>query len=113
MLKTQNKKPHRRMYILVRKRVPPGIAAVNAAHAALVCYERWKNRDKETRCWFESGKFYKVLVAVTDAEFKKAKRIPGHVVIREGRYHNAEIAMAFRPRRDWPKDFLEFPFFPG
>jgi hypothetical protein len=101
--------PHLKMYILVRKRVPIGIGTVNAAHAALATYIKFKD-DQEIKKWLKA--FYKVVVAVSDTQFRKAKRIPHHVVIREDRYHNSEIAMAFKPRMNWPKSFLEFPLYP-
>lgn len=102
-------KPRLKMYVLVRKRVPVGIGTVNAAHAALATYLKFKN-DPETKEWLK--RFYKVVVAVSDAQFQKAKRVPYHVTIREDRYHNAEVAMAFKPRRNWPKRFFEFPLYP-
>lgn len=100
-----------KMYVLVRKRVPVGIGTVNAAHAALATYLKYKN-DPETKRWLDPGPFYKVVVAVSDVQFRKAKRVPYHVVIREDRYHNAEVAMAFKPRKSWPGSFLNFPLYP-
>lgn len=105
------KEPRLKMYVLVRKRVPVGIGTVNAAHAALATYVRYRD-DADTRRWLSPGPFYKVVVAVTDAQFRRAKRVPHHVVIREDKYHNAEVAMAFKPRRNWPKSFFEFPLYP-
>lgn len=105
------KQPRLKMYVLVRKRVPVGIGTVNAAHAALATYVRYRN-DPETKRWLSPGPFYKVVVAVSDAQFRRAKRVPYHVVIREDKYHNAEVAMAFKPRESWPKSFFEFPLYP-
>lgn len=104
--------PHLKMYILVRKRAPVGVAAVNAAHVAVMAFDRFKN-DKDMKKWFNPGPFYKVLVAVTDKEWKAAKRVRDHVLIREDMWGNREVAMAFKPRLNWPKAFKEFPFFPA
>jgi len=108
----QYNNPHLKMYILVRKRAPVGVAAVNAAHVALMAYDKFKN-DKDMKRWFRPGPFYKVLVAVTDAEWKRAKRVRDHVIIREDMWGDREVAMAFKPRLKWPKSFKEFPFFPA
>ena len=107
----QYKNLHLKMYILVRKRAPVGVAAVNAAHVALMAYDKFKH-DKDMKKWFNPGPFYKVLVAVTDKEWKAAKRVRDHVLIREDMWGDREVAMAFKPRLKWPKAFGEFPFFP-
>lgn len=108
----QYNNPHLKMYILVRKRAPIGVAAVNAAHVALMAFDKFKH-DKDMKKWFNPGPFYKVLVAVTDAEWKRAKRVRDHVLIREDMWGDREVAMAFKPRLKWPKAFKEFPFFPA
>lgn len=110
-LMKQFRNPHLKMYILVRKRAPIGVAAVNAAHVALMAYLKFKN-DKDMKRWINPGPFYKVLVAVTDAEWKRAKRVKDHVLIKEDMWGDREVAMAFKPRLKWPKAFKEFPFFP-
>lgn len=107
----QYHQPHLKMYILVRKRAPVGVAMVNACHAAMLTYVKYKN-DPDTKKWLNPGPWYKVVVSVTDAQFKKAKKVAGHLVIREDRWHNAEVAMGFKPRLRWPKAFSEFPLFP-
>jgi len=108
----QYNNPHLKMYILVRKRAPVGVAAVNAAHVAIMAFDKFK-KDKDMKRWWKPGPFYKVLVAVTDAEWKRAKRVRDHVLIREDMWGDREVAMAFKPRLSWPKAFREFPFFPA
>lgn len=108
----QHNNPHLKMYILVRKRAPVGVAAVNAAHVAVMAFDKFKH-DKDMKKWFNPGPFYKVLVAVTDKEWKAAKRVRDHILIREDMWGNREVAMAFKPRLNWPKAFREFPFFPA
>jgi hypothetical protein len=108
----QFKNPHLKMYILVRKRAPVGVGAVNAAHVALMAYLKFKN-DPDMKRWVNPGPFYKVVVSVTDAEFKRAKRVYGHVIIREDKWNNSEVAMAFKPRLNWPETFKKFQLFPA
>lgn len=104
--------PHLKMYILVRKRAPVGVGTVNAAHVAVMAVLKFKN-DPDTKKWLNPGPFYKVVVSVTDKQWKAAKRVPGHVLIKEDRWGDREVAMAFKPRLNWPKAFSEFPLFPG
>lgn len=111
-LNKQYPNPHLKMYILVRKRAPIGVAAVNAAHVAVMAFDKFKH-DKDMKKWFNPGPYYKVLVAVSDKEWKAAKRVRDHVLIREDMWGNREVAMAFKPRLNWPKAFKEFPFFPA
>ena len=108
----QYNQPHLKMYILVRKRAPVGVGTVNACHAAMLTYVKFKD-DPDTKKWLNPGPWYKVVVSVTDKQFKKAKKVPGHLVIREDRWNNAEVAMGFKPRLNWPKAFGEFPLFPA
>ena len=49
--------------------------------------------------------FYKVVCRVTDAEFEAAKLLEDSVVLTESALDNAEVAIAFRPRAEWPKAF--------
>jgi hypothetical protein len=52
-----------------------------------------------------SGPFSKAVSKVTDEEFEQAKTCPDHVVITESALGGAEVALAFRPRQEWPKSF--------
>jgi len=38
-------------------------------------------------------------------EFESAKSVVDHVVISESSLGNQEVAIAFKPRSDWPKPF--------
>ena len=42
---------------------------------------------------------------VNESEFTKAKEFEDHVVISESSLDDAEIAIAFKPRKEWPKAF--------
>jgi len=90
-------------YILVRESVPTGFAMLAAAHASLACYLEFRD-SPEVTAWL-AGPFYKVVCRVTDAEFEAAKAFEDHVVLTESGLGGAEVAVAFRPREEWPKAF--------
>jgi len=92
-----------KMYILIREDVPVGFAVLAAAHASLAAYLRFKS-SPEVAEWL-SGSFYKVVCKVTTEEFEEAKRVEDNVVLTESALDDREVAMAFRPRREWPKAF--------
>jgi peptidyl-tRNA hydrolase len=92
-----------KMYILIREDVPVGFAVLAAAHASLAAYLRFKSAP-EVAEWL-SGPFYKVVCKVTTEEFEEAKRVEDNVVLTESALDDREVAMAFRPRREWPKAF--------
>ena len=95
-----------KMYILIRESVPTGFAVLAAAHASLACYLKFRDAP-EIAAWL-SGPFYKAVCKVTDAEFEAAKSLEDHVVLTESALDGAEVAIAFRPREDWPKAFKSF-----
>ena len=45
---------------------------------------------------------------VNDEEFERAKAFEDHVVITESALAGQEVAIAFKPREDWPKAFQFF-----
>jgi hypothetical protein len=94
---------HLKMYILIREAVPPGFAVLAAAHASLAAYLKFKDTP-EVAEWI-SGIFYKTVCRVTDAEFDQAKAFEDHVVLTESALQGQEVAIAFKPRREWPKAF--------
>ena len=91
------------MYILIRESVPIGFAVLAAAHASLACYLKFRD-DPEVSEWL-SGSFYKVVCKVSDEEFEKAKAFSDSVVLTESAMADQEIAIAFKPREEWPKAF--------
>lgn len=97
------------MYILVREAVPTGFAILAAAHASLACYLRF--RDSPEVAEWVAGPFYKVVCRVSDAEFEAAKAFEDHVVLTESKLGGAEVAIAFRPREEWPKAFKFYPLY--
>jgi peptidyl-tRNA hydrolase len=92
-----------KMYILIKEDVPPGFVVLAAAHASLACYLKYKDAS-EVAEWL-SGPFYKVVCRVNDKEFEKAKEFEDHIVLTESALDNQEVALAFKPREEWPKPF--------
>jgi hypothetical protein len=74
-----------------------------SAHASLAAYLKFKD-NPEVEEWI-SGPFYKVICHVNDKEFEKAKEYPEHVVLTESALDNKEVAIAFKPRSEWPRFF--------
>jgi hypothetical protein len=101
--------PKLRMYILIRESVPLGFAVVAAAHAALAAYLKFADTP-EVKEWL-AGPFYKAVCRVSDEEFAKAKETPDHVVITESALEGQEVALAFKPRAEYPKAFRFFKLF--
>jgi hypothetical protein len=57
------------------------------------------------------GPFHKAVCRVTDEEFAKAKETPDHVVLTESALDGQEVALAFKPRGEYPKAFRFFKLF--
>jgi peptidyl-tRNA hydrolase len=96
-----------KMYILIRESVPVGNAMVAAAHASLACYLKFRDHP-DIHKWLTPGPFYKVICKVTDAEFEQAKAVDDNVVLTESTLDGIEVAVAFRPREEWPKAFKHY-----
>jgi hypothetical protein len=92
-----------KMYILIKDSVPLGFALVAAAHASLAAYLKYKDTP-EAITWI-SGPFYKTICKVSEAEFEAAKAFEDHVLLTESALGGQEVALAFRPREEWPKPF--------
>jgi len=92
-----------KMYILIKDDLPAGFAVLAAAHASLAAYLKFKDSSEIVE-WL-SGSFFKVVCSVNDKEFEKAKQCPDNVVITESALDNLEVAIAFKPRQEWPKPF--------
>jgi hypothetical protein len=95
--------PKLRTYILIRESVPTGFAVLAAAHASLAAYLKFKDTP-EVADWL-AGPFYKAVCRVTDEEFERAKETPDHVVLTESALGGQEVAIAFKPRVEYPKAF--------
>jgi peptidyl-tRNA hydrolase len=98
-----------KMYILIKEAVPLGFQVLAAAHASLACYLKFRDSN-EVAAWL-SGPFYKVVCRVSDEEFERAKAYEDHVVLTESGRDGQEVAIAFKPRDEWPKAFKFFKLF--
>ena len=92
-----------KMYILVRDDVPLGFAMVAVAHASLAAYLKFEQTE-DVRQWL-SGPFFKAVCLVNAREFDNAKEVDDHVVLTESALGGREVAIAFKPRAQWPKMF--------
>lgn len=93
-----------KMYILVKESLPPGKAIVAAAHSSLACYLKFQD-TQEVKDWLSLGPFYKVVCKVTDEEFERAKSFDDYIIMTELTLDNMEVAIAFKPRFEYPKAF--------
>ena len=98
-----------KMYILFHETVPVGFAVVAAAHASLACYLKFKDHP-DVKSWL-NGPFYKAVCSVNDTEFESARTLEDCVVLTESALDGRDVALAFRPRKDWPKAFRYFELF--
>lgn len=92
-----------KMYILVKETVPIGYALVAVAHASLAAYLKFKD-SPEIVTWL-AGPFYKTICKVSEQEFERAKEHSDYIVITESALNQQEVALAFKPREEWPKSF--------
>lgn len=76
---------------------------VATAHASLAAYLKFKD-SPEVQKWI-GGPFYKTICKVSDSEFEQAKSFLDHVIITESGLEGEEVAIAFKPREEWPKAF--------
>lgn len=97
------------MYILIRDDIPLGHQINCAAHAALGCYLKFKDHP-EVQEWLDNS-FRKVTCRVSEKEFEQAKQYEDWVLITESALGEKEVALAFRPRREWPKGFQFYKLF--
>lgn len=92
-----------KMYILIKNSAPLGNAITSAAHASLACYLKFKDTPEVVE-WL-SGPFYKAVCKVSEKEFENAKAVEDHVIMTESKLNNQEVAIAFKPREEWPTQF--------
>ena len=92
-----------KMYILIRKYIANEFAVIAAAHASLACYLKFQE-DKDVKKWI-SGKFYKVICVLDDNELLRSRDAGDYVEITESKLSNEIVAIAFKPRENWPTKF--------
>lgn len=92
-----------KIYVLIKDWVDVGHAVNTAGHASLLLYLRNKD-NPDIKEWLENS-FRKVTCKVNEKEFEKAKEFGGYEVVTEMAFDNGEVALAFLPRKEWPKFF--------
>lgn len=112
-----------KMYILIKDQyrdmktgttmtLPEGRAIVAASHASLSTWLRFANHPTPmVRCQIKSwvrNSFAKVVCKVSEEEFESSKMCALHNVITESSLGNAEVAIAFLPRHEYPDFFSGF-----
>ena len=97
-----------KMYILIKKSVPVDLVPLVAAHSSLAGYLAFRGFP-ETDEWVNPGPFYKTICAVSDDEFERARQFDDHTILTASELGGQEVAIAFAPRREWPKMFNFLP----
>jgi len=95
-----------KMYILIKKSVPLGLAVNAAAHASLMCYLKYEDTE-EMQIWLKES-FKKVTCSVSDEEFEEARKLADHALVTESALDGAEIALGFKPMQYHPEEFFKY-----
>lgn len=98
-----------RMYILVRDKAPKGHGVNAVAHASLMCYLEYQ-KDPDVIQWLAHS-FRKITCIVTDEELNLAKKSGHYIEFRENTLDNMLLAVAFKPRKDFPCYFNGFKLY--
>ena len=98
-----------KMYIVVKEEVELGHAMVAVAHASLACYLKFQEHE-DVGEWL-AGPFFKAVCKVNEKEWERAAEAGDFVVMTESALDGREVAMAFRPREEWPKAFRFFKLY--
>ena len=64
----------------------------------------------EVQQWL-SGPFFKAVCKVSPQEFEQARSVADNVILTESALDGQEVAIAFKPREEWPKSFKFFRLF--
>jgi len=114
--KSHNADKPSKMYILIWDGMDVGHAVNTAAHAGAMIESRWPVRYIESKAagwttdevmadWYDKS-FRKVACKVTREELEKAKTYGlEFFAVTESAYDGQEVALVFKPRKDWPGFF--------
>lgn len=89
-----------KMYIVIKEWVPTGHALNTAAHAGLIGWLEFQERE-DTQIWLKES-FKKVTCMASDEEFEELKKLENVKVITESRLDHDEVAVVLAPRKEWP-----------
>ena len=100
------------MYICIKNSIPSH-KVLGAAHGVLMAHLKfYTNSNDEVMSRYSdwlANSFRKVVCEVSDAEFELLKAEQDYIIVNESGLDNAQIAIVFCPRKDWPPIFKTFP----
>ena len=93
-----------KIYILIKEDVDIGHALLACAHGSMMCYLRFGDTPEFKE--YLDNSFRKCVCKVSNKEFEYArKNFDEFVIVTESALGNAETALVFKPRIEWPKAF--------
>ena len=95
---------HSKMYILLLDWIDVGHAVNTSAHAGAMLEAHWSKDDPIMKEWYDDS-FRKVTCKVTQKEFEKSKEYEDWFVVTEMAFDKKEVAIVFKPRKEWPRFF--------
>ena len=98
-----------KMYILIPNDISIGMAVNSAAHASLKCHLKYQH-DPEYQDWLNNS-FKKVTCSVTAYDFEMVKQVNDYVIVTESNLYDKEVAIAFKPRKEYPAIFKTFDLY--
>jgi hypothetical protein len=104
-----SEKEHLKMYILLKDSIDVGHAVNSCAHAGMMAAKEWPGGSDPIMDEWYSTSFRKVTCKVSDEEFERAKGLLPQGIewfaVTEMAFDGKEVALVFRPQREWPKFF--------
>lgn len=92
-----------KLYILIREDIHVGHAINCASHAAAAAAKAWDG-DEIFEEWRKHS-FKKVTCKVSRGTFEESKKYEDYIVIKEDVLNDTEVAIIFKPRKEWPEIF--------
>ena len=100
-----------KLYVLILSWVDTGHAVNSACHAGAMINSHWKEDDPVMADWYDTS-FRKCTCKVNQQEFELAKQQGiEYFVVTEMAFDGKEVALVFKPRREWPKCFKFFKLY--
>jgi hypothetical protein len=98
-----------KMYILIKSTIPIGHAINCNGHGVLMAHLKWQH-DPVYKLWLKES-FKKVTCKVDSKTFNRFKKYKNRVIVTESRLDGEEVAVVFKPRPKFPKEFKELSLF--
>lgn len=99
------------IYFLIKEDVDIGHALLACAHGSLMCHLKFGDTEEFKEYLYNS--FRKRICKVNEKEFENAKKFDDYVIVTESALGNAETALVFKPRKEWPKAFKFYRLWKG